>query len=535
MVGKTFRVVLRDVKRHDSFETRELHLPIGSKVPIGRASKSVAKKELMAAPDNIYIDSPVMSRSHAILSVGGEADTPQFFITDSDSMHGTMLNGRSLAPDQPERLTPGDLLQFGVDINRNEAFFVARQYVFESDVPRRFSLGFAVPEAESDEEIVDATEQQGSQWNPLNIDDSDAGSNPDMATDRHDDDVTMEAAECAHIADTESAADGVDRDLTVVELEIPSMANDNNERGSLARVELASANSPGVYEFSSNRQVSDSDSDAGSDAESDDASSPAPYTSTDNVFETSSTQAEASSARSPMIKSRNAFTLEDNMDGYTGAYNEHTSTTSYATSSPTTRPSLLGATSFPGMEIHHFNSHDWPDLANAGVYIPHGGSYLNPDFAPGPSATHYIEYPMSTVPAASRHAREMQTPPLMPALDTVTSAPQPGRRTKVSIEEIVEHQPPSPESIKALKRKAEVLEEEHTPIVEGAATVPPASAEAIAHFGDAASALLAQRPKKQPTSVLAKVGRTAKYFGVGTAGALAALTALAVLPDTFFM
>ena len=108
------------MKRHDSFETRELHLPIGSKVPIGRASKSVAKKELMAAPDNIYIDSPVMSRSHAILSVGGEADTPQFFITDSDSMHGTMLNGRSLAPDQPERLTPGDLLQFGVDINRNE-------------------------------------------------------------------------------------------------------------------------------------------------------------------------------------------------------------------------------------------------------------------------------------------------------------------------------------------------------------------------------------------------------------------------------
>lgn len=556
-----FPIVLRDMKRHDSFETREFHLAVGSEIPIGRASKSVNKQELMAAPHNAYIDSPVMSREHAILSVSAGTGAPQFNITDRGSMHGTMLNGRRLVSNHPEELVNGDVLQFGVDINRNEgvfyqsdpmhlvmsttdtisstAFFVARQYLFESQVARRFSLGFAVPDAESEEDHFSVTEQQGSQWNPLNIDDSDAGSNRDMTPDCQED-VTMEAIELAHLADAESGAEEIYQDPTGDDFEIAS-AGDEDERSSVGSVAPASANSPEVYD-PFNAEASDSGSGSCSVSESDDApSSPVPITSTDLDIETSSTQAEAPSTRSPTAKSRNAFTLDSEMDVYTCTYGDNTSSACYTTPPPPARPSVTVATPYSGIDIDQLNNRSWSDFAHVGAYLMHDGAYmthegayLNPQYAPGYSFTDPGEYPLGTYPAPYHQAHEMQTPPPMPASDIVTSAPKPGRRTKVSIEEIVEHEPPSPESIKNLKRKAEVLEEQHKPMAEASAAVLSGSIDLTANV-DSASYDPAQRPKKQPRSVLAKVGRTAKYLGVGTAGALATFTALAVLPDTFFM
>jgi hypothetical protein len=51
-------------------------------------------------------------------------------------------------------------------------FFVARTYAFESQLSRPYSLGFAVPDPESEEEM--ALERRGSQTHPLVIDESDA-------------------------------------------------------------------------------------------------------------------------------------------------------------------------------------------------------------------------------------------------------------------------------------------------------------------------------------------------------------------------
>lgn len=542
MADCTFHAVLRDIKRHDSFDTRQLFLSGGSEVPIGRASKSVAKKELVASPYNAYIDSPVMSRDHAVLSVrGGETNAPQFFITDNGSMHGTMLNGRSLVPGHLERLTHGDLLQFGVDVNRNEDFFVARQYAFEVHFQRRFSSGFAVPDAESDEESANVTEQQGSESNPLHIDDSDAGSNPYMAAESECN-VTREAGACESLADTESAAEESDQDAMVAEL-APTWVND---RYSVTRAESASANSsPQIHEFS-DPEMSDFGSDCGSDAESDDASSSAPYTSTDAIFETSSTKAEAPLERSPIVKSQNPFTLDSDMDEYTCTYHTLPSIASQPAPPSPTRPLMLATTPYSAIDIDPFVSHDWPDVAHAGLYVTHGGPYLNPDLTPAEPATYPVEFTLGTTSAASRPAQELQTPLIMPALDTVIPASHPGRRTRVSIEEIVEHQSPSPspESAPTLKRKATVLEEEEPtpmPMPERAAPEPssPQAAGVMAatraeNEAACSSLLVAPRPKKQPSSLLAKVGRTATYFGAGTAGALAAVTALAFLPETFF-
>jgi pSer/pThr/pTyr-binding forkhead associated (FHA) protein len=115
-----FRIVLRDVKRYDTYETRQFDLPLNSTFAIGRASSSVTKKELMAAPHNAYIDSPVISRRHAVLSANSSTGVPEVYISDQGSMHGTLLNGQKLTPNTPTKLKYGDELQFGTDVNRND-------------------------------------------------------------------------------------------------------------------------------------------------------------------------------------------------------------------------------------------------------------------------------------------------------------------------------------------------------------------------------------------------------------------------------
>jgi hypothetical protein len=135
----------------------------------------------------------------------------------------------------------------------------------------------------------------------------------------------------------------------------------------------------------------------------------------------------------------------------------------------------------------------------------------------------------------------------MPASDVDTSTPlQPGRRTKVSIEEIVEEQPPTPESVNNMKRKADVLEAEEpvatlektSEVIMGTenansetlAAVPAADAAAIQ-----TAAIIAQRPKKTPRSILSKVLDKAAYPLLGATGAVVSFALLSTLPDTFFV
>jgi hypothetical protein len=115
-----FRITLRTIDGYEGFESREFDLCVGGTFPIGRASKNTTKKTLMPAPSNAYIDSPVISREHALLSADTQLGTPHVYITDTGSMHGTMVNDERLPPHTPKQLASGDKLQFGIDVNRNE-------------------------------------------------------------------------------------------------------------------------------------------------------------------------------------------------------------------------------------------------------------------------------------------------------------------------------------------------------------------------------------------------------------------------------
>ncbi|KAH8723411.1 hypothetical protein GQ44DRAFT_685220 [Phaeosphaeriaceae sp. PMI808] len=166
-----FQITLRDTSGFEHFDHREFDVPVGSSFPIGRASKNTTKKDLMPAVHNAYIDSPVISREHAVLSVPS-TDVPHVFITDVASMHGTIVNGEKLTPHAKTQLSPGDLLQFGVDVNRNEEYFTARKYTFEAHFKRAqapFSMGFTVPDSEG-EEIGDS-DSDASDNEPIDLTD----------------------------------------------------------------------------------------------------------------------------------------------------------------------------------------------------------------------------------------------------------------------------------------------------------------------------------------------------------------------------
>lgn len=76
----------------------------------------------MIGPTNAYIDSPTISREHAVLT----ATSPPaacVYLTDKASMHGTVVNGTKLEPHKAYRLNNGDVLQFGANVTREQRMF----------------------------------------------------------------------------------------------------------------------------------------------------------------------------------------------------------------------------------------------------------------------------------------------------------------------------------------------------------------------------------------------------------------------------
>lgn len=187
-MAPALRVTLRSADGHDGLE-RHLSLYPNTPFTIGRASTNTAKPNLMTAADNAYMDSPVISRDHAFLTL--RLSPLGVNITDSASMHGTMVNGVRLKPHRPKELNDGDLLQFGADVTRNErAFplappsvfqanavhperFVARQYRYHappldtltlesSSPPPAESYDFRVPDGKSEDEDSEGEESMPS-------------------------------------------------------------------------------------------------------------------------------------------------------------------------------------------------------------------------------------------------------------------------------------------------------------------------------------------------------------------------------------
>ncbi|OCK81173.1 hypothetical protein K432DRAFT_404059 [Lepidopterella palustris CBS 459.81] len=173
-VSDSLEVTLRSVDGLDEYKERKIILAPNSKVPVGRASKSNTKN-LRAAPSNAYIDSPVVSRDHAVISAKLACGTPTVYIRDCGSMHGTILNEDRLDKGRDLPLKNGDVLQFGFDVHRDNDTFIAQKFRFECKpvlIPTREEASapktFAVPqsdtsdEEESEEEssVIDGSEHE---------------------------------------------------------------------------------------------------------------------------------------------------------------------------------------------------------------------------------------------------------------------------------------------------------------------------------------------------------------------------------------
>ncbi|KAM0745502.1 hypothetical protein ACQRIT_000886 [Beauveria bassiana] len=88
-------------------------------IPIGRASKRSATLE--SRMYNAFIDAPVMSRQHAELRLDTQGQT--VFLRDLKSLHGTFHNGVQLRAGQSQALKNGDMLKFGISIDRGRERF----------------------------------------------------------------------------------------------------------------------------------------------------------------------------------------------------------------------------------------------------------------------------------------------------------------------------------------------------------------------------------------------------------------------------
>ncbi|KAH9906986.1 hypothetical protein F4778DRAFT_724247 [Xylariomycetidae sp. FL2044] len=164
MTGDQVNVTL--VCRSPTSDIRERKFLLTREAPtiqIGRASK-VTSKGYVAASDNAWFDSPVMSRRHAELTARFDDTPTSISIKDVSSMHGTFHtrnDGRNqeqrIDPDKFVSLSNGDKIRFGIDIFRSKVTFppcsVDFLYeVFKKEPEAQAAAGFSVTVPDDDEE-----------------------------------------------------------------------------------------------------------------------------------------------------------------------------------------------------------------------------------------------------------------------------------------------------------------------------------------------------------------------------------------------
>ncbi|KAI1635322.1 hypothetical protein F4809DRAFT_651224 [Biscogniauxia mediterranea] len=145
----------------------ERRLVLTRKAPsirIGRASK-VPTKGFVAAKENAWFDSPVMSRQHAELIANFDTSPKTVSIKDAGSLHGTFHTPNDgagketrLEAQKPTKLANGDILRFGIDIFRSKETFPPCSVDFlmeeKAQQPSRSTQGtFSVPDDIDEDEI----------------------------------------------------------------------------------------------------------------------------------------------------------------------------------------------------------------------------------------------------------------------------------------------------------------------------------------------------------------------------------------------
>ncbi|KAF2399564.1 hypothetical protein EJ06DRAFT_562866 [Trichodelitschia bisporula] len=124
---------LQLVEGEDSVPVRRVPLFVGSTIPVGRATSSGTKQDSVAAPTNVLLKNPVISRRHAhfvfedsnmnsrlpdpcLRSVYQEAE---LIVQDLGSCHGTFVNGVPLQ-NKKHYVKSGDKIQFGNRVIRGD-------------------------------------------------------------------------------------------------------------------------------------------------------------------------------------------------------------------------------------------------------------------------------------------------------------------------------------------------------------------------------------------------------------------------------
>ncbi|KAF4632318.1 hypothetical protein G7Y89_g5809 [Cudoniella acicularis] len=171
-VNITLKALAGDVSIAErTIELNPHHLTI----PIGRASKSLSKG-ILGSANNAWFDSPVMSRNHAEMCLNPV--TNAVTIHDIGSMHGTCLNGRKLAADEPAVVVNGDELVFGAEVRRGPEVFPACAFRVSLDfVPYKTpNTGtFAFPDSSE----IDDEDEYG--FSDGNMDDQEPSSEDDVS------------------------------------------------------------------------------------------------------------------------------------------------------------------------------------------------------------------------------------------------------------------------------------------------------------------------------------------------------------------
>ncbi|MCJ1397196.1 hypothetical protein MMC11_000388 [Xylographa trunciseda] len=122
-------VVIITLKPLDYSLERTFQLnPAKSFIEIGRASKT-ASKGLAAAKDNAWFESPIMSRSHAELTV--VASPERVLLKDLQSTHGTFIGSKRLDPEVEYPVKNGDTITFGQRVTSGTTTYPAKDFVIE--------------------------------------------------------------------------------------------------------------------------------------------------------------------------------------------------------------------------------------------------------------------------------------------------------------------------------------------------------------------------------------------------------------------
>ncbi|PVH93191.1 hypothetical protein DM02DRAFT_733272 [Periconia macrospinosa] len=662
-MAPALRVTLRSFDAHDSLE-RQLSLFPNKPFTIGRASTNSMKPNLMTAADNAYIDSPVISRDHAFLTL--RLCPPSVQITDSASMHGTMVNGVKLKPHRPRKLNDGDLLQFGADVTRNERtlypphlslhceantvaseYFVARKYTYhappldtltlEPSSPQPAdSYDFTVPEAKSDDDDSEADEEEsmsdssssssaneneprlplpprsrlGSQANPVTIDDTEDGTAELSPQDNERDLVpTLPQAQRDELdsfddggsVDAQYHGSPYSSDIRDAEGFLSSHASDSELDNGSDEDARTDFDVEEEEDYEEERDDLDSLGDDDEDSENIDpacgSQGPAVFQAVNEHVAPVITTDTAARATTPPLAAKmfvpnleprsvhaaskapepeNSPSNTYKMGPFAASQGNYAfgcvdSTLPYGGESSRTRPSGLSEYLSPYMPREHIpfeaSAYDLPPT-NPYLSQPEQRYTFDPytaptfSFAPSIPACTYPNPPPvvkpspspepawasgsgPTGPAGAANLADPASPagpagPVLAAHNTpeVDSSPQPVRRTKVPISEIVEdappQQPPTPTSLSGtLKRKADEMEQEVSETPADSSSVP--STDVVAKESSEITPVLnvstQERPKKRLRAALGNAAMMAAYLIPSTAIAVGMLTQL---PDAFF-